>query len=136
MNGSVVPLQAHLKNESPTGGGGSQTIGPPPAGPSEPLSERLSRVEGIIQGLQHSHSQMFVSIVLVATTMIGLSIYILTKIDGLTDRMNALPGAISSDLRDITKTLAESITAAKQQPPQVILMPAPVTPPPAPATKP
>ena len=56
----------------------------------------------------------------------------LQKIDILDDKVNKLPGQINSEIRDITKTLADVITATKQQPPQVILMPAP----PAPAPKP
>jgi hypothetical protein len=54
-----------------------------------------------------------------------IPLYGISRIDSLNDRVNALPNQISGDLRDITKTLAESITAAKQQPPQVILMPSP-----------
>jgi hypothetical protein len=63
--------------------------------------------------------------------LVLIVLYGISRIDQLDDRMSALPNQISADLRDISKTLAESITAAKQQAPQVILMPSPIQPPPA-----
>jgi hypothetical protein len=47
------------------------------------------------------------------------------KVSVLSDRMTELPSRISADLRDITRTLAESITAARQTLPQVIVVPVP-----------
>ena len=74
--------------------------------------------------------------------MLALGIFTLTKLDQqgdrldkLTERTIELPSKVGAELRDIAKTLADSITAAKQTPPQVILMPAPQgqpVPPPAP----
>jgi hypothetical protein len=43
--------------------------------------------------------------------------------------VQALPGKISADLQNLTRTLADSINAAKQTPPQVLLLPAPGSPP-------
>jgi hypothetical protein len=40
-------------------------------------------------------------------------------------RVNELPGKIAAELRDLNNTLAQAITAAKQAPPQVIVIPTP-----------
>jgi hypothetical protein len=94
---------------------------------------RVARLEGVVDGLKHGQTQLLVSIGVVAAFVVGFGIYTLQRIDTLSDKVNDLPGKISSELRDITKTLAESITAAKQTPPQMILLPAPQPPtPPAP----
>jgi hypothetical protein len=56
------------------------------------------------------------------------------RIDAINDKLNALPGQISADLRDLSKTIAENITAARQFP-QTPAPPAPQlpqTPPPRP----
>jgi hypothetical protein len=103
------------------------------SGPHMPESdERVGRLEGAVEGLRHSQNMLAGLIALVAAFVIGFGIYTLQKIDILDDKVNKLPGQINSEIRDITKTLADVITATKQQPPQVILMPAP----PAPAPKP
>jgi hypothetical protein len=94
--------------------------------------ERIGRLEGAVEGLRHSQNMLAGLIALVAAFVIGFGIYTLQKIDGLDDKVNKLPGQISSDIRDITKTLAEVITATKQQTPQVILMPPPSPPAPKP----
>jgi|ERR1700732_942928 len=89
------------------------------------VGERLAKLEGSFGGVKHAQQMTLVAIGLLATFVIGFGIYELQKIDALNDKVNDLPGKISADLRDITKTLAEAILAAKQQPPQVILVPAP-----------
>lgn len=100
-------------------------------GPHLPgMDERIGRLEGSVEGLRHSQNLTVGIVSLVALVLIGLSVYELQRLDSLSDKVSALPGQISSDMRDLTKTLADAITAAKQQPPQVILMPAP---PPQPA---
>lgn len=87
------------------------------------LGERLARLEGALGGVMHVQTQIFIGLTVVAAFVIGFGVYTLTRIDSLSDRLNEMPNKISVDLRDIAKTLAESITAAKQQPPQVILIP-------------
>ncbi len=51
------------------------------------------------------------------------------RVTGLAADVQALPGKISADLQNLTRTLADSINAAKQTPPQVLLLPAPGSPP-------
>jgi hypothetical protein len=96
-------------------------------GPHTPKmsDERIGRLEGAVEGLRHSQNMLAGLIALVAAFVIGFGIYTLQKIDTLDDKVNKLPGQISADIRDITKTLSEAITAAKQQAPQVIIMPSP-----------
>jgi len=50
------------------------------------------------------------------------------RIDRLAEKVDALPDKINANLRDLTNTLANSITAARSGPPQVILLPAPQLP--------
>jgi hypothetical protein len=109
-------------NVTPLQGGLGQKRGPimPPTGepPDDTMSVRVAKLEVAIKGLRDS-----VNVVLaVAGLLVLILLYGISRIDTLNDRVNALPNQISGDLRDIAKTLAESITAAKQQPPQVILM--------------
>jgi hypothetical protein len=101
-------------------------------------SERIGRIEGEISGLKHGQNMTLGGLGLVGAlaavvvaAVVGFGIYELQRIDqvgdrltALNDKVNELPGKISAELRDVTKTLAESITAAKQQP-QIILMPQP-----------
>lgn len=96
---------------------------PPDKEDDSMLRERLSRLEGVIDGLKHVQTQMLVAIGIVAAFVVGFGFYTLTRIDSLSDRISAMPAQISTDLRDITKTLAESITAAKQQPSHIIVIP-------------
>jgi hypothetical protein len=94
-----------------------------PRGP-DMSGERLGRLEGAVEGLRHSQNMMLGSVGLVAALVavvaafvIGFGIYELQRIDALNDKVNALPGQISTELRDLTKTLADTITAARQPAP-------------------
>lgn len=128
-----------------------------PGGPHPPgMEERLTKVEAAvgrleiavgkveiaIGGLRNSQNLTVGMLGIFAAAVIAMGVYTLQRIDraddhisALSDKVDALPGLISADLRDITKTLAESITAAKQQPPQVILMAVPQGQPAAPQSK-
>jgi hypothetical protein len=54
------------------------------------------------------------AVTVVAAILIGVGVYGIKKTEDLSKKVDALSGQISSELRDITKTLAESITAAEQ----------------------
>jgi hypothetical protein len=98
-----------------------------------PMNERLAKLEGVVDGLGRTQEFTLIAVIgvgaIIAAFVIGFGIYSLQRIDTMNDKIVALPAQINTDLRDITKTLAESITAAKQQQPQIILMPAPAMPP-------
>lgn len=67
----------------------------------------------------------FVVLAILASVGIAMIGYTIKRVDDVNEKLSGLPKQIGSELRDITKTVAESITAAKQQAPQVILLPAP-----------
>jgi hypothetical protein len=48
-----------------------------------------------------------------------------TKVAAVSDQITALPEKVSGNLRDLTSAMSQAITASKQAPPQVILMPSP-----------
>src|ERR1700736_4213995 len=83
------------------------------------MNMRLSKLEGAfgeaVQGLRHGQNVVLASQAVVVATVIGLAasmivfgIYFLQRLDSISDRVNALPSQISAELRDVTKTLAES----------------------------
>jgi len=130
--------------QRPTAAEGAGTAGLPPTGGDDHmyamLSQRMTRIETEFGGLKRIQDMTVLSVLGVGAIVIALLIYGLTRIDQVSERVSKIPSEISADLRDISKTLAESITAAKQQPPQVILMPAPQqqapqAPPPPPNTR-
>jgi hypothetical protein len=108
-----------LPPESPIGGGEE-----PPQRLSGVL-ERVNRLEGTFEGYKLVLAAV-VTIFVGATAFLGVQATRLDgKISNLTEQVNTLPARINADIRDLTRTLADSITAAKQTPPQVILLPAP-----------
>jgi hypothetical protein len=87
--------------------------------------ERIGRLEGAIDGLRHAQNLTIGAvgilgafIAIFTAVVIGLGVYELQRIDQLNDKVSALPGQISAELRDLTKTLAATITAARQPAPQ------------------
>jgi len=95
------------------------------------VNERLGSVEGHLEGLKHVQNMLLGGIGILGTiisvlitVLVGLGVYELQRIDQIGDRIdsvnakvNELPGKISVELRDITKTLADVIIAAKQPSP-------------------
>ena len=109
--------------QRPSGGGGL-----PPD-----MSERLARLEGAfdglkmaIDGLRHTQNITIGAIGIVFAAVIGFGIYTLQRIDSL-----------PADFERLNQTLSSAITAARQAPPQVIVIPSPAapTPPVTPAPK-
>lgn len=101
-------------------------------GPHMPdMNERIGKVEAAIEGVRHVQNFTLGVIGIVAAIGIAFSVYFLQRIDSLdagqtalAERVADLPNKINANLLDLTKTLADSITAAKQTPPQVIILPA------------
>lgn len=108
------------------------------------LTGRVSKLEGAVDGLKSSVDAMRWIVGVLALLVVGgisfLGIQV-TRIDGhsasLETKVDELPGRIDTNLQNLTRTLADAITAAKQTPPQVILVPAPAPtlPQPAPSKK-
>lgn len=132
-NLSVEFLRAQLERYKRQSGGDLPPNPPSDGGGAMTASDsRIGKLEGVVEGLRHGQTLTFAGIGLVVALLLGASIYTFNKLDGINTRMdslnekvNALPKQIGSELRDITKTLAEAITASKQAPTQVILLPAP-----------
>jgi len=87
-------------------------------GVNPPLGERLARLEAAVEALRRSHD-IIIGIValgftLIITLMIGLGAYTLSRIDTL-----------PADFARTNQLLSSAITATKQQPAQIILVPAP-----------
>jgi hypothetical protein len=124
--------------ESKRGGGGSGSHRPP----MTPPDERIGKIEGQIEGLKHGQNLhlaalagSFATVLVAVGIVFAILLSLWNKVDQQGDQIVQLPSKISSDLRDITRTLAEAITASKQAPTQVIMVPAPV-PPPMPPSRP
>jgi outer membrane murein-binding lipoprotein Lpp len=118
---NLTSAEDGMLNYGSSGGGGSGHDG-----------ERLASIEGIVDGLKHVQSQLLVTIGVVSAVLIAVGLYTIAKVEQssdrverLTERVNELPSKMSADLRDLTRVLAESINAAKQTPPQIIVVPSP-----------
>lgn len=111
------------------GGGGS-------SGTSGGDGEKLARLEGIVEGLRTNHTLLMSCIGLVSALLLALGSYTLVKLDQLSSRVGELPSRITTDIQALTSTLSQSITAAKQPQPQVILIPPPPSSPTGSPTKP
>jgi hypothetical protein len=105
--------------------------------------DRLTRIEGrliAIESEQRAHMRwaMLLAIGLASVFAGGFGV-IMLRIDRTEDKLSRiessvseLPGKIAGNLSQINQTLFQAIAASKQQAPQVILLPAPEPPAPAP----
>jgi hypothetical protein len=135
-SGAIRPLpleKVGAPNSLGAGSGGDDGI--------SDMTQRLSRMEGALEGIRHNQTITFSAVALVSAIVIAVSSYSLVRIgalearfDGLGARFDSrigtlerrvdeLPARISADIRDITSTLSQAITASKQMPPQVIVIP-------------
>src|SRR5205814_8197627 len=94
--------------------------------------ERVAKIEGAIDGLKSSVDALRWVVTILAALIIGgfafLGVQMTqanNRIAGVEGEVRALPDKINSNLLNLTKTLSDAITAAKQQPPQIILVPVP-----------
>jgi hypothetical protein len=95
------------------------------------------RFGGIEEKLKHIPTSLQIVGLFVAMTalLLAFGYFAVGRIDRVDDRLTrseqrleALPGQINQNLQSLTATLADAITASKQQVPQVILIPAPKQP--------
>ena len=101
----------------------SATDGEPPD--MDSMKERLIALEGRVEGLAKSQEHTFLAVLGVGAILAAFMIYGLNRLDVLSDRVSDIPSKVGVELKDTVKTLSEAITAAKQQAPQIIVMPAP-----------
>jgi hypothetical protein len=108
--------------------------------------DRLSRLEGAYDALKVVRPMLMAVVSILLAVAIGTTAFLgsqvastNSRIDRLGDKLDAIPARLNEELRAMraemtaqTSALANAITAAKQEPPQVILIPAPQPPPSAP----
>ncbi|UFS77189.1 hypothetical protein LPB73_07375 [Tardiphaga sp. 37S4] len=110
-------------------GGGDGTFTDMDDGRLKAIDTRLNSIESE----QRTHFRWTVTIALALGGLVATSsAFLMTRVDRVEDRLtrlegsvNDLPGRLSTSLNQINQTLFQAISAAKQSPPQVILMPAP-----------
>ena len=99
------------------------------------MNARLAKIEATVEGYKLLFA-IIVSAMIGGFAFLGVQVTRLEgklsqvegKISTVSSDVEALPGRINLNLTDLTRTLANAITAAKQTPPQVILMQSPVAP--------
>ena len=123
----VDDLQRRVKSDSGShmstanGGGGGPHV--------NQMNERLARLEGAFDWLKVVLT-LIVAIMLGGFAFLGVQVTrtdnklaaLDSRVAALSSQIAGLPNQINADIRDLTKTLSEAITAAKQTPPQIILM--------------
>jgi hypothetical protein len=108
--------------------------GPPP--PTD-LAERIARLEAAIEGLRHSQNLTVGATATVGAILIALSVYGLQRIDQTRESISREASATRQELVGVATAIANSITAARQMRPPVVVVPVPSTPKaPSPSTLP
>lgn len=115
-----------------SGDGGSTFDGMDSDSRFDKIDSRL----GAIEAEQRIHLRWTLTVALALAGLIATSsAFLMTRVDRVEDRLsrleasvNELPGKISGNLAQINQTLFQAITASKQTPPQVILLPSAETP--------
>ncbi|MBC6714689.1 hypothetical protein H9Q09_00625 [Aurantimonas sp. DM33-3] len=108
----MISLLTDIRDRLPSGGGGSiyDDMG---TDRIARLETSMSRLEGAFDGLKHVQTlTLSVISIAVALAIFGGG-YVLTRVDALSTRIEALPGQISSDIQELNRTLSQSITAAR-----------------------
>lgn len=141
---NVVPLRDRLypeldrERQPPTGDGGSGGV--PPGGKGDDVSmERLAKLEGAFDSYQKALAVFTALIAFLGAVMLGgfalLSSQI-NRVDSRIDRLDAkvdsIPQRLTEEFRAMrtemaaqTSAIANSVTATRATPAQVILVPAP-----------
>jgi hypothetical protein len=109
---------------APTGGG---VDGGNPEAHLSNMMARLARLEGEISAYKLIFA-LIITVLIGGFAFLGVQI---TRADGklsaVASDVQSLPEKISGNLLAINRTLSDAITATKQTPPQIILMPSPLT---------
>ena len=127
--GAKMPQSnVHLFPVSPPSLLESGSGGPHPPDMSD-LTSRVSKVEGAVEGLKGAIDALRWVIGILALVVIGgvsflgiLLVITNNRMVNIESKVDALPEKINSNLQNLTTTLSTTITASKQQAPQVILV--------------
>lgn len=101
-------------------------------GNSNGMNDRISRLEGQHDGIKHSQGITIAVVGAVSAIMIGgfaivigMQLQTNARVDALGDTIRTEFNAMRAEMAAQTSAIANSITATKQQAPQVILVPPP-----------
>jgi hypothetical protein len=126
------PVPPRQVNDRENGGPGGPTGGetqPPVTG----LGERIARLEAAIEGLRHSQNLTIGATAMVggilAAIIIGLGVYGLQRVDQTQESIAREAAATRQELVGVTTAIANSITAAREMRPPIVVVPAPSAPP-------
>lgn len=87
--------------------------------------DRISKLESAIDGLRHSQNLIWGGVLAFGALIVTLQLFTLNEVNGVTDKITEEFRAMRTETAATTSAIANSITATKQQAPQVILVPAP-----------
>lgn len=102
------------------------------------INNRLTRLEGGWSTFQYASGIVSAVMVGMMAVLIGAMALLYTAqqatqsdVRELANKIDTLPDKINSNLMELNRTLSQAITATKERPAQVIVVPAPQTQPPA-----
>lgn len=132
---SLVQSQKHnaqLEVQLANASSGSRK--PEPDKPDADL--RIPKLEGMVDVLKLFPSFLLAALALTFTVMVALLGYVATQVASVERRVEGINGRLSEEFRAMrtdmnaqTSAIANAITATRQAPPQILLLPAPETPP-------
>ncbi|MBV8118353.1 MAG: hypothetical protein JO081_00250 [Alphaproteobacteria bacterium] len=97
------------------------------------LAERIARLEASIEGLRHSQNLTIGATAAIggvlAAMIVGFGVYGLQRIDQTQESISREVAMTRQELVGVATAIANSITAARQMQPPIIISPAPNTPP-------
>lgn len=123
-------LPPPVSGETRGGGPGGPSGGGPP--PGIDLAERIARVEAALEGLRHSQNLTIGAIGALAAFVIGFGVYGLQRVDQIQQSISREAAATRQELVGVATAIANSITAAREMQPPVVVVPSP-SPSPAPS---
>jgi hypothetical protein len=132
INGPWGPIPPRPINDGERGGarvgggpGAPSGEGPPPR---VDLAERIARLEAAVEGLRHSQNlttgAMATVGAILAAVIIGFSVYGLQRVDQTQESISREAAATRQELVGVVTAIANSITAAREMRPPVVVVPA------------
>jgi len=110
---------------------GVETTGGPPHDPGMD-EQRLSKLEGSYDALKVVRPMTITVIGVFLAALVFVLGFFATQLNSINSKLDAIPVRLSEEFRALraemsaqTSAIANSITATKQMPPQVIVLPAP-----------
>ncbi len=100
-----------------------------PYSPGIDLAARMGRLEAVVEGLRHSQNLTIGATAMVggilAAIIVGFGVYGLQRIDQTQESISREADATRQELVGVTSAIANSITAAREMRPPIIVIPTP-----------